>query len=636
MDALAISLLFGLPVAASGLLVARRIDADRPPCALAAALVLGLIVVAGVDLTAVAGFHPIAIATLAIGGAVPGVVAARAHAGTWLVSPRARLVGLAAIPLAIPMLLLPVPLDTDAQGFGLLALALREGGTMDTLAPWRPGIAYLYAPGATLVYATVSSLLGTSLPAVMMGVSHAAVLLVVWLAWDFGDELGRAVRTPVDDRWPWACCAGAAASLGVWTSLLDAHYTAVLALLFTLAAITALLRVRRTGRGRDLAAVTVAVAAVGVTHADSAIVLGLGLAAFGAASLLTREGHGWRRTLVSVTVPVVGAAVLASPWLVTIAPLLQSDVRSPFDVSGAHWRQLVLLHGVVWPALAVAGAIVVVPARAAWTVAMLLWMALLVDASITGRLERLVPLLARFTYPYSVAWHGPLIPYLALGSAAVAWTLSHLGWRSAPRPGVWTFGLVGGAALVVVAASGALLPLTKPYVSIYGAFASANDVAAMRWIRDRAPREARILNYPGDYPVRDWEAHWAPVIAERDAVYFRMQPFYVERRGSAVDPRATLQAAHAEQQAMLAVWRDPADPAHAAVLAAAGIRYVLVPEWLTDMASLDHAWRWRPPARLEGVRARIDAAPYLHLVFQAGGARVYELAGAAPPGRHTP
>jgi hypothetical protein len=45
-----------------------------------------------------------------------------------------------AIIFAAPALTLPVPLDTDAQGFGYLALALRDGGSLTTLAPYHPEI----------------------------------------------------------------------------------------------------------------------------------------------------------------------------------------------------------------------------------------------------------------------------------------------------------------------------------------------------------------------------------------------------------------------------------------------------------------------------------------------------------------
>ncbi|HYO89664.1 MAG TPA: hypothetical protein VER79_13520, partial [Candidatus Limnocylindrales bacterium] len=46
----------------------------------------------------------------------------------------------------IPALVLPVPLDTDAQGFGYLALMARMGGDFRTLTPFHPDISYLYSP----------------------------------------------------------------------------------------------------------------------------------------------------------------------------------------------------------------------------------------------------------------------------------------------------------------------------------------------------------------------------------------------------------------------------------------------------------------------------------------------------------
>jgi hypothetical protein len=143
----------------------------------------------------------------------------------------------------------------------------------------------------------------------------------------------------------------------------------------------------------------------------------------------------------------------------------------------------------------------------------------------------------------------------------------------------------------------------------------------MRWLRAHAAPADRILNYPGDYDrERDWEAHWVPVIAERDSVYFRMQPFF---RTAAAGGASGVERARAEQQAMLAFWRDPADPAHAARLRAARIAYVIVPEAIGDPASLARAWRWQPPAVLPGTRSTPRDAPYLRLVFRAGGAEVH-------------
>jgi hypothetical protein len=238
------------------------------------------------------------------------------------------------------------------------------------------------------------------------------------------------------------------------------------------------------------------------------------------------------------------------------------------------------------------------------------WLLALVEFSSLGLLERAAPSvmgrLLRFDYPFSLAWHGPVLPYLALASAALVW----LGDRPRVAAGVGLAALLGAALLVPAGAP-------RPY----GAFASANDVTAMRWLRAHAAPADRILNYPGDYDRgRDWEAHWVPVIAERDSVYFRMQPFF---RTAAAGGASGVERARAEQQAMLAFWRDPADPAHAARLRAARIAYVIVPEAIGDPASLARAWRWQPPAVLSGTRSTPRDAPYLRLVFRAGGAEVH-------------
>ena len=44
--------------------------------------------------------------------------------------------GFAALLFVIPALILPVPLDTDAQGFGYLGLMTKLGGGFNTLAPF--------------------------------------------------------------------------------------------------------------------------------------------------------------------------------------------------------------------------------------------------------------------------------------------------------------------------------------------------------------------------------------------------------------------------------------------------------------------------------------------------------------------
>jgi hypothetical protein len=135
----------------------------------------------------------------------------------------------------------------------------------------------------------------------------------------------------------------------------------------------------------------------------------------------------------------------------------------------------------------------------------------------------------------------------------------------------------------------------------------------MEWLRDNTPPDARILNFPGPQ-----EGDWVPVIAERDGVYYRMQPFFQGAEDSL-----------AEQERLRAFWEDPANPSNAELLAEAGIDYVIVPQVVTDPASIGTMFRWRVPfTELLDMRSRVEDAPYLRLLFDADGARVYEYGGS--------
>jgi hypothetical protein len=639
--------LIGLAViaaaAAAGVGPARWIDGRDPPGGLGAALGLAVVVVAGVDVAAVWRFTPVVflgVWALAIAAAwlvrrpAPGV---GVESGS---GPRRRLLVLVALLTLAPLLVLPVPLDTDAQGFGMLALAIRDGGTIDSLAPWRPDILYLYSPGALALFAAVSALApGALMSDVMSGTAHAAAVLFVWLAWDFGRELERrsssqapvpADRDRASATWPWATAWSAALAAGFWSALFDAHYTAIVGLLFSLAFVVAILRAWRTGLHRDVAVAAVALAAVPIAHADSATIAALGVVAFGAGGWIWVTAAARRRLYTALAASIALALVFAGPWLASLAPLVGTGIASPYGVSGSHARMMLTFHGIAVPLLAVGGAIVGLKARRAWAVVMMLWLALVAEASVLGWVQRALSdaagVLVRFTYPYSVAWHGPIVPYVALGAGALVLLRRRFGGAGdTPRaPRAWA--LVTAALIVVVGLATApeLRDRSRPILGIHGAFASDNDVLAMRWIRAETPPAARVLNYPGDQAGRrDWEAHWAPVLTERDCVYFRMQLFFLARPGS--QARDALARARAEQTAMLEFWRDPANPAHAERLRGAGVQYVLVPESVGDPASLARAWRWQPPALLDGVRSTAADAVYLRRVFEAGGARVYRV-----------
>ncbi len=642
-SALLVAALLLTALSAAGARLGTWLGTRRPDVASGAVAFLALWLVAVTQVSAVWGFTAGATAAISIVLGLAAWYAPRRPAPIKHEAGRAeraaelRLLLVVALALSLPLLHLPVPFDTDAQGFGYLALAVRDGGDITTLAPLRPGIAFLYAPGGPLLFAALSALLpGVALSDVMLGTAHALALLFVVLAGSLGEELAQGWRTasaPPDD-WPppatWRRVAqlGAAASPGLWTALLDAHYTAILGLTIGMAVLVACSRAWRTRAPRDVAFAGVALAALAVAHQDSALAIALGLVPLAiAAAVAARPGERARVATATAAVLLLAAALLA-PWLLAIAPLVASGIASPFPTSGEHWRQMVLYHGVVWPLLALAGVAVGVRRRLAWTLGMLGWLVLLFDLSVTGVLVAAFPPLAgleqRFAYPFSLAWHGPLLPYLALGTVAVTAWARRRRWRAEDVPGRVTTLLAALALTVGGLAAPRIVHGAAGRMPFYGALASRNDVTAMRWLRRTAPAGARVLNYPGDLPRRrDWEGQWAPVLTERDCVYFRMQPFFLD------DPRfarpGALADAEREQREMLAFWRDPGEASNAARLANAGIRYVLLPEAIGDPDSLQRAWRGRPPALLDGRRPPSLAVDYLHPVFQAGGATVYEV-----------
>jgi hypothetical protein len=599
--------------------------------------------VATTQVTAVWGFSPRLIAAASLAVAVAAWFAPRLAAGGAAdevqrdLATELRLLGVVAVVLLLPLWLLPVPLDTDAQGFGQLALAVRDGGSFTTLAPFRPGIAYLYAPGGPVLFASLSSLLpGVAMSDIMMGASHALTLLFVALAGDLGEELARSFASTTRttdtvlsaDGWRRLAQLVAVTSPGLWTTLLDAHYTAILGMTVGMVALVAWFRAWRTHHRRAFVAGSVAIAALVVAHQDMALAVAFGLVPLAIAAMVAAPPDRRLGLTVATVSAVAFAAVLLAPWWLAIAPLVATGIASPFQPSGDHWRQLVLYHGILWPLLAVVGAMIGLRQRLGWTLAMVCWIGLLVDVSLSGGLATVAPRLTaplhRFAYPFSLAWHGPVLPYLALATVALAAFAQRWHWRVEGVPGPRTTAAVILSLVIATVAAPWILAGVAGRAPFYGALASRNDVAAMRWLERHAASDARILNYPGDLPgARDWEGHWAPVLTERDCVYFRMQPFFLD------DPRSpatgAVAAAVREQEEMLGFWRNPNDRDRVRHLTELGIRYVLMPEAVGDPASLGRSWRGRPPALLDGRPPPPLAADFLDPVFQAGGATVYEL-----------
>lgn len=543
--------------------------------------------------------------------------------GGWPVGRELLFFGLVALIFIAPSLVLPVPLDTDAQGFGYLALTLREGGSLTTLAPFHPEITFLYSPGFPALVAYLSERLFAGIQIIQIGIGAVLGLLFVWLAYDFGVELADVDHTGHDEshnpRLSGLVFAFAALiGLGLYMAYMDSHFTAMLGLCFTLAFATFILRFQREGRRADFWGAAITLAALPLAQPDMTIVAGLG---YGALLVLvwfsrprpTLREFGRRWLVMAFGIPLVAVAGV-SPWIIKILPLLQSDIGSPFAISISHLIVATVYHGVVIALVALAGLVIAARRRTPADLMMIGWLALVIDFSSIGVVKAIWPgmPLFKYDYPFSIAWHGPIIPYLYLAGSAMLWLLQRRDglrrWLSrAALP------LMGAAALVVVLAVIFAQPLliaskSTPFM-MYGAFSSQADVEAMRWIGENTPRDALILNHPGDQ-----EGDWVPVIAQRDTVYFRPQPFF-----------HNTEKVEAMQQDLRAFWRDPTNAENAALLARYGVDYVIQPQIFAEPDRLREMFRWRPPMPVASVYGVVNAAPFLELVFEKDGARVYRV-----------
>jgi hypothetical protein len=173
---------------------------------------------------------------------------------------------------------------------------------------------------------------------------------------------------------------------------------------------------------------------------------------------------------------------------------------------------------------------------------------------------------------------------------------------------------VAGGLAAVLAVLGLLnaqvLAVSKSLIDWDGAYATEADAAVAEWINENTPAEGtRILNF---YDVT--AGGWTPLIAERDAIYYPTLPF--------AQPDESFVDSLREQDTLRDFWADPAAPANAELLRAAGITHVVVPQVLGDPNSIDAMWRWAD-APAWTPESNIAGAPFLEPAFTRDGAAVY-------------
>jgi len=624
--------IFGAIVFGAGAMLAPAWPSSQPRIGLMAALALGIVMGGSIFWSSLFGWNTLVIdyllfalvtsiflfGTLSYGqkrAEAKGETLADADQG-WPGPRDLMFFGLVGLLFLIPVLILPVPLDTDAQGFGYLGLMARLGGGFQSLAPWHPEISYLYSPGFSVLIAYLSHQLNQGLQSVQISVAAILGLLNVWLAYDMGAEIR-------DKRLGRAMALVMLASIGLFTAFMDSHYTTILGLVFAQAFLILVIRFQRHPTAADAVGGGLMLGALILAHPDTTIIVMLGYVPW----LITMWFGQPRSTVKSWLVLAVGMPVIAlvaiSPWLYSIKDLLGSNIASPFTRDPSYWRILVLYHGIWIVPVAVVGAVIGLRKRSQPVILAVGWLVFILEFSSLGLLERLMPnLLApilRYDYPFSIAWHGPIIPYAILGGLGLLWLWDRYGAKRikglSPN---WSYAALTAGLVILLAVlilSPQLLAFSKGRIGFYGAFSSAADVKAMEWIKHNTPENARVLNFPGTQKDNSHESDWVPVIAERDTVYYRWQPFFRNNEASL-----------AEQDRLRAFWEDPANPAQAELLRSANIKYVIVPQLVTNPASIETMFRWNKPfTELVQMRSPVSAAPYLQLVFDSDGAQVYEV-----------
>ena len=623
---------FGSVVFGAGAMLAPAWNTNQPRIGLSAALSLGLVMGGAVFWAMLFGWNTLVIdyllfalvTVIFLGGTLSygqkraesrGEVLLDADQG-WP-GPRDLLFfGFVALLFIIPILILPVPLDTDAQGFGYLGLMAKLGGGFKTLAPWHPEISYLYSPGFTLLTAYLSQQLNQGMHSVQMSVGAILGILVVWLAYDLGGELR-------DKRLGRMMAIAALVGIGLYTAFMDSHYTTLLGLVFALAFLTYVIRYMREQSLPDAIAAGLMLGAVVLAHPDTTIILALGYVPWLLTIWLGKPRPTVRTWLVlALGIPII-ATIAISPWLANIRDLLGADITSPFARDPNYWRVMVLYHGILIVPVALVGAFVGLRQRNQAAILAVGWLLMILEFSSLGLLEKIFPwlsnLVLRYDYPFSIAWHGPIIPYIILGGLGLLWLWEHWLERRAGqlirRRAIPILSALIVLTLLVLAFNQQLLAFSKGRVGFFGALASTADVQAMEWLRQNTPKDARVLNYPGTLKDNSNESDWVPVIAERDSVYYRWQPFFRNNEASLE-----------EQDRLRAFWEDPANPQNADLLRTAGIDYVIIPQIIANPASIEHMFRWRAPTSQIQMQSALADSPYLKLVFDDDGAQVYAVA----------
>ncbi len=448
------------------------------------------------------------------------------------------------------LMTIEIPGDVDAQGFGYLALTVRMGGTVNTLAPFYPKIKWLYSPGFFILVAFLSDLLSTPINYAMLGIAYFLWLMTFPAALSVGRQFG-------DNRLGLLICAFLVIGRGLFSALADSGFTSVLGCLIIFVCFSTFFKAldNKSNRIGNVIIAALALSSLFLSHPDSFIFFVLAEVPFFATVWLSKKSPNLQDYTVMLLIPSI-AFLLTLLWLILQLPLFLSEsIGGQLRYSpGIHiLREMVSHNGAIVPLVAVLGMCLGSLRREKRDVFLITWVLMIIDFStfsiINDFISLFLPLrVSLYIYAFGLGWRGPIVPFSILAAQFTHYAVRQITCTNPKtiiiqnlvqlRKKIFCTGPKGGVLLVLSITSGMIFPIyTAPtladdvtrsswhYLHSYliwprYRFSTSSDLAAMRWIKNNTPEDAFILNSPW------YNGHWVPVITERKTVFFRNQPFF--------------------------------------------------------------------------------------------------------------
>lgn len=243
--------------------------------------------------------------------------------------------GLVAILCAAPLVVLSVPLDSEAAQLSLITLAVRDGGTFTSLAPYFPETDIFVEPGFHAISAYLSQQLGQPVPVVHQVLGAVVAFLCVWTAYDIGGEW----RSKAHGR---ACAVAAIILLGASGLVVNGAYPQLMGVLFVLAFVVYALRVYREALWLDVVGAGLMMGATLYVSISLFLVTFVGFSLLGVASVLQRP--------ISPKAARVGGILLVAlagtfPWWLRHLPDLLLESGGAWEGVGYGLLPLLIMAG---------------------------------------------------------------------------------------------------------------------------------------------------------------------------------------------------------------------------------------------------------------------------------------------------